>query len=93
MQDLTRVWTRMQSFPYIVEIAAARENFDALTLQGETTTTGTKATLPSDIVSKVHYRGWHENLRYFTEFRLRDKRSPGIFEHLAQIFVSTRPTI
>ena len=74
--DLSRVWTRMQSFPYIFEVAAARKNVETLTLQGRSTTAGTISTLPPDIVTQVHYRGWHVNLRDFTEFRLRDKLSP-----------------
>ena len=88
--DLTRVWERLQTFPYIFEIAVARGTLDALTLQGTERTTATTARAPA-LVSKIHYKGWHVALKDFVEFRLRDKLSPALFEHFAQLFREQAP--
>ena len=45
--DLTRVWERLQTFPYIFEIAVARGTLDALTLQGTERTTAATARAPA----------------------------------------------
>ena len=41
--NLARVWDRLQTFPYIFEIAVARGTLDALTLQGTERTAATPA--------------------------------------------------
>ena len=80
----------MQTFPYIFEIAVARGTLDALTLQGTERTSATPARAPG-LVNKIHYKGWHVALKDFVEFRLRDKLSPALFEHFAQVFREQAP--
>ena len=88
--DLSRVWDRMQTFPYIFELAAANGTLDALTLQGTPRLESTAASTPR-LTTKIHYENWHVALKDFTEFRLRDKLSPALFEHFAQIFREHAP--
>ena len=88
--DLSRVWDRMQTFPYIFEVAAATGTLDTLTLQGTTRLESSTAHTPS-LTTKIHYDNWHVALKDFTEFRLRDKLSPALLEHFAQIFRAQAP--
>ena len=50
--NLARVWDRLQTFPYIFEIAVARGTLDALTLQGTERTAATPARGPA-LVTKI----------------------------------------
>ena len=88
--QLSRVWKRLHTFPYIFELAMAQHNLDSLTLQGTPSGTVTPSISPAHI-NKVQYQGWHVALKDFVEFRLRDKLSPSVFEHLAQILREAAP--
>ncbi len=58
LSQLSRVWARMQTFPYIFEIAAARGTVDTLTLQGTPLAEASTTHAPS-LVSRIHYQGRH----------------------------------
>ena len=88
--NLARVWDRLQTFPYIFEIAVARGTLDTLTLQGTQRTTATSAR-GAALVTKIHYNGWHVALKDFADFRFQDKLSPALFEHFAQLFREHAP--
>ena len=88
--QLSRVWKRMHTFPYIFELAVVQQTLDSLTLQGTPAAATTPATSPA-LVSKIHYQNWHVALKDFANFRLRDTLSPALFEHLAQIFREQAP--
>ena len=90
VSQLSRVWKRLHTFPFIFELAKARHTLDSLTLQG----TGAGDAAPNNSpgqITKIQYQGWHVALKDFAEFRLRDKLSPSVFEHLAQMLREAAP--
>ena len=84
-----RVWARMQTFPYIFEVAAARGNLDTLHLDGTSSVTRSPTAAPS--ITAVKYAGWKVTLKDFQAFRGEDKLSPALFEHFAQCFREQAP--
>ena len=91
MSEVARVWQRMQSFPYIFELAELRGTLPTLTEQSAPLPTSTPHTMTPTLNTKVQYRGWHVALKDLTNFRVVDKLSPGLFEHFAQIFREHAP--
>ena len=83
--DVARIWERMHTFPYIFELAVLTQTLDTLTLQGSTQLDSSTPSVPQ-LTSKIHFQNWHVSVKDFTEFRLRDKLTPALFEHFAQIF-------
>ena len=90
VSQLSRVWKRLHTFPYIFELAKARHTLDSLTLQGTCAGDAAPNNSPGQI-TKIQYQGWHVALKDFAEFRLRDKLSPSVFEHLAQMLREAAP--
>ena len=87
--DVLRVWNRLQTFPYVFEVAQARGNVDDLHLDGrrkERTLDTRRATL-----SSVQYRGWNVALKDSTALHTEDRLSPALLEHLAQCFREEAP--
>ena len=91
LSTLTRIWERMQTFPYIFEVAAARRNVDVYHLDGTPAIDHGPSTAPQ--VSVIHYRGWQVSLKDFQNFRALDRLSPALFEHFAQMRPRTSTTV
>ena len=89
--DCSRVWARMQTFPYLFEVAEARKTLETLTLQGAPLPGGLPSQPQPTLVTRIQHLGWRVVLKDFTEFRLRDKLSPALFEHFAQLFRESAP--
>ena len=89
-QDIQRVWERLQTFPYVFEIADARGNVDDLYLDG--TRKETRLEPGRAPLSSVQYHGWKVSLKDFAALRTEDKLSPALLEHLAQCFREEAPS-
>ena len=88
--DIHRIWQRLQTFPYVFEIAHARGNVDALYLDGTRKQTNLEPERAP--VSFVQYHGWKVALKDFAALRTEDKLSSALLEHLAQCFREEAPS-
>ena len=91
VDSILAVWERMQTFPYIFEVSAARNAFGTISLQGKSLPQAT-ADATQKQITRIQYQNWHVALKDFTEFRLRDKMSRALFEHFAQLFREKAPS-
>ena len=84
LQDCTQVWARMQTYPYIFELAAIRGNIDQLALDGTQTITATHAnkTRELSLACSTSAR-WRVPLADFAAFAEQDRLTPALFELFA----------
>ena len=78
------VWARMQTYPYVFEVAAVRGTIDELALDGTktNTTTALAASREPSILCSTTAR-WRVPLADFHDFSEHDKLTPALFELFA----------
>ena len=71
LDDVDHVWGRLQTFPYIFELARARNCADDFHLDGTPAAAGALSVLPT----RVTLERWHVDLAHLSAFLDRDRMS------------------
>ena len=80
LRELERIWNRLQTFPHVFELAAARGTLMDLDLNGQ------RKTKEATSISHVTYRRWKVVFKEYEMLLLKGTLEPSMFEFLANVF-------
>ncbi len=79
-ESVERVLCRLQTFPYVFEVAVARGRVDDLNLEGTTRTAAPSRALPTRLL----LQGWHVDLTHLVDYVERDRLHRVLLEIFAK---------